>query len=249
MCGRITLRTPAAQLIEMFLCTSVPELLPRYNIAPTQLVICIRSVRDQPLQREAVFMRWGLIPSWAKDMSIASQTINARSETVAEKPSFRSAFAKRRCLIPIDGFYEWQKLSNGKKQPWLMESKDHTPLALAGLWETWSPRNGPASGFHVGGTPAGRGVDAVISCTILTTSANEEMKPLHDRMPVILPPEAWSTWLSDDAKPAQLQHLLVPAPAGSLRQTCVSTVVNRPVVDSPECVTPVDPPEPLISLE
>jgi putative SOS response-associated peptidase YedK len=136
MCGRFTLRTPAAQMLEIFNLVEMPALAPRYNIAPTQLVICIRSVADDPKSREAVQMRWGLMPFWAKDMAIGNQMINARAETVAEKPAFRAAFSKRRCLIPADGFLEWQKLSTGKKQPWLMEMADQQPFAWPGCGNT-----------------------------------------------------------------------------------------------------------------
>jgi putative SOS response-associated peptidase YedK len=232
----------------MFHVPNFPMLAPRYNIAPTQLVICVREVSEQPNSREAVPMRWGLIPFWAKDMTIGNQLINARSETVAEKPSFRNAFAKRRCLIPADGFFEWQKLSTGKKQPWLIERVDHQPFAMAGLWECWTPKRSPdeTSDDHDDSGDAEQGrAEPVISCTILTTGANEDMKPLHDRMPVILPIEAWAAWLSPSSSKGQLSSLLSPQPAGQLRRTCVSTVVNRPFPDNADCIAPVDPPEPL----
>lgn len=233
MCGRFTLRTPAAQMMEIFVVPTMPQLAPRYNIAPTQLVVCIRSATDEPSAREAVNMRWGLIPFWAKDASIGNQMINARAETVAEKPAFRNAFTKRRCLILADGFFEWQKLSTGKKQPWLIETEDQQPFAMAGLWETWTPRN------------SSQGASPVISCSILTIAANDDMRPLHDRMPVILPIESWATWLGANANPSQLGELLKPLPNGLLKRTCVSPVVNRPFPDSPECIQPVNPPEPL----
>lgn len=248
MCGRYTLRTPAAKLIELFQVPAIPMLAPRYNIAPTQLVICVRAVSEQPNSREAVQMRWGLIPFWAKDMTIGNQLINARSETVAEKPSFRNAFAKRRCLIPADGFFEWQKLSTAKKQPWLVQQEDQQPFAMAGLWECWTPKTGPQKSHDEGddadNETKGR-AEPVISCTILTTEANDDMKPLHERMPLILPIEAWAAWLSPHASTGQLSSLLKPLPNGQLFRTCVSTIVNRPFPDNAECITPVDPPEPL----
>lgn len=236
MCGRYTLRTPVTRLIEIFHVPTLPQLSPRYNIAPTQLVVCIRTVADQPNAHEAINMRWGLIPFWAKDMAIGNQMINARAETVAEKPAFRNAFAKRRCLILADGFFEWQKLSTGKKQPWLIEMEDGQPFAMAGLWECWTPRSSSQ-----GSTP-------VTSCSIITTEANDDMKPLHDRMPVILPIESWANWLSPQASVGQLGELLKPLPDGLLTHTSVSTVVNRPFPDNADCIVPVDPPEPLKRL-
>ncbi len=240
MCGRFTLRTPAAQLMELFHVPSMPMLAPRYNIAPTQMVICVRSVLDQPTSNEAIAMRWGLIPFWAKDMAIGNQMINARSETVAEKPAFRSAFKRQRCIVVADGFFEWQKLSTGKKQPWLIEQADHQPFAMAGLWECWTPKPSPDQS-----SSESISTDTVISCTILTTAANEDMSPLHDRMPVILPIEAWATWLSPKANTEQVGKLLQPLPNGQLFRTSVSTVVNRPILDTAECIAPVEPPEPL----
>ncbi len=245
MCGRYTLKTPAAKLIELFRVPSMPMLSPRYNIAPTQLVICVRAVSDQPASNEAIFMRWGLIPFWAKDMKIGNTMINARSETIAEKPAFRTAFAKRRCLIPADGFFEWQKLSTGKKQPWLIEKVDREPFAFAGLWECWHPKAAeePSDGDSdsVESEPAA----PVISCTILTTTANKDMRPLHERMPVILPIESWAAWLSPQASRGQLTEILQPLDDGQLVRTSVSTIVNRPFPDGPQCVEAVDSPEPL----
>ncbi len=234
MCGRYTLRTPAAQLIQLFDVPDMPMLAPRYNIAPTQMVVCVRTVPDQPSSREAVSMRWGLIPFWARDKSIGNQMINARGETVAEKPAFRNSFAKRRCLILADGFFEWQKLTTGKKQPWLIEMDDKQPFAMAGLWESWTPRD------------SSQGSGPVISCSIITTEANDDMKPLHDRMPVILPIEVWTMWLSSQASAGQLQDLLRSLPDGLLTCTSVSTVVNKPFPDNADCIVPTDAPEPLM---
>lgn len=237
MCGRYTLKTPAAQLMDLFRVFDFPELTPRYNIAPTQKVLCIRLDENGILQ--AVMMKWGLIPFWADDQSIGSKMINARGETVAEKPAFRTAFARRRCLIIADGFYEWQKLSTGKKQPWLMEWFDHSPFAMAGLWESWTPK-------ATVGTMSDDPASVVESCSIITTEANSFMSVLHDRMPVILSPESWMAWLSAASGKEQLLGLIKPLEEELLIRTCVSTIVNRPVPDSPDCVQPIDPPEPLV---
>ncbi|MEQ9409214.1 MAG: SOS response-associated peptidase [Fuerstiella sp.] len=217
MCGRFTLSTPAARLMESFQVTEFPPLKPRLNIAPTQSIVCIR--QNATGEREATSMRWGLIPFWAKDLSIGNRLINARAETVAEKPSFRKAFASRRCLIPADGFYEWEKLPDRKKQPWLMQLADGKPFAFAGLWETWKPRPAAASS-DLG--------EWLLSCTILTTSANADVMPVHDRMPVFVLPENYGTWLSNDASVGQLQTLTEPLKDGLLQRRPVSSVINNP---------------------
>ena len=242
MCGRYTLKTSPQQLMSLFQVPFLPDLVPRYNIAPTQPVLVIRAVvggecgvaggaaavvsGGRGPARRAELMRWGLVPSWAKDLSSGAQMINARSETVAEKPSFRSAFSRRRCLIPADGFYEWQKLSDGRKQPWWIHPSAGGVLALAGLWEIWS---------------GGGDGSSVVTCTILTTSAGPDVQNLHDRMPVILAPEQWDLWLSGETARADLQSILRPLPAGSLELLKVSTLVNRPAADSPACLEPLQP--------
>lgn len=237
MCGRFTLKTPAKLLIEIFEVAVLPELRPRYNIAPTQSILTIRAESGPTLHREGIVMRWGLVPFWAKDLSVGNRMINARAETVAEKPSFRQAFAKRRCLIPADGFYEWEKLANGKKQPWFIHQPDEQPFAMAGLWEVWKPK------VAYGADSADDGVqdEIVLSCTILTTESRGDLRELHDRMPVIVPPHNWDMWLSDKSSTAQLQSLLVPLPDNSLERYTVSTMVNRPITDSPQCVAPASP--------
>jgi putative SOS response-associated peptidase YedK len=225
MCGRITLSTPAARLIELFQLTDFPRMDPHYNIAPTHLVICIRS---QENEKQAIPMRWGLVPSWAKDLSIGNRMINARSETAAEKSSFRKAWTHRRCLIPVDGFYEWEKPAkpgSKQKQPWLIHAADNTPFVLAGLWESWQP-------------PESTG-ETVLTCSILTTSANADMSPVHDRMPVIIPPEHHATWLSASTTTSQLTELTQPAADGILTRYRVSTAVNKATFDSPECIAPL----------
>ena len=181
----------------------------RYNIAPTQDILSIRRTEDN---REAVFLKWGLVPSWAKDVSIGAKLINARSETLTEKPSFREAFKKRRCIIPADGFYEWQR-TDGKKQPFFFQVRDESPFGFAGLWERWQ----------------GVGGEAIESCTILTTEANEVLRPVHDRMPVILHPNDYELWLDEDMRKRELiKDLLRPYPSSEMISHPVSTAINSP---------------------
>ena len=227
MCGRFALMTPTEQLALLFdlpetAVSNLPTSVSRFNIAPTQPVAAIRL--DQAGARNFTFFRWGLIPSWAKDIKIGSRMINARSETVAEKPSFRAAFKRRRCLIPADGFYEWQK-RNGGKQPMFIRpaAGEELSFALAGLWELWRDPDG--------GT--------LQSCTILTTSPNELMAPIHNRMPVIIEPEDYDLWLDPEPNPEQGLHLLRPYPAEKMVAYPVSTIVNNPRNDVPECVQPI----------
>ncbi len=226
MCGRFVLIAPGETLIEQFtlnpdVIPSLSNLAPRYNIAPTQPVLAVRLAPDSG-ERELALFRWGLIPSWAKDLSIGSRLINARSETVTDKPSFRAAFKRRRCLIPADGFYEWQRQGN-KKQPIYIHSHDDRPFALAGLWETWQGGDG----------------SVIDSCTILTTEPNELMGPIHNRMPVILEPPDYDLWLHAEPDPDQGLHLLRPYPAPKMRTYPVSTLVNNPRNDSPDCIQPL----------
>lgn len=229
MCGRFTLRTPPAELAEIFSLIREPELRPRYNIAPGQPVAAI-VFDEQRSPHELVMLRWGLVPSWAKDPKIGYRTINARADTVATKPAFRSAFRRRRCLIPADGFYEWQKLDAKHKQPYLISRRDERPFAFAGLYEHWS-------------APDGAALD---TCTIITTDANAPLSVLHDRMPVILDEAAYDVWLDPSRQDlAELEALLRPAPDDLLHFVPVSTLVNNPRNDTPECVAavsgPIDP--------
>jgi putative SOS response-associated peptidase YedK len=210
------LYTPQEAVVRLFGLNSAPDLLPRYNIAPTQSVLAIRA--DEQAGREAQTLRWGLVPFWAKDLAIGSRMINARGETVSEKPAFRQAFRRRRCLIPADGFYEWQKVPGGK-QPWFISRRDDIPLAFAGLWERWDKR----------GTE-----DPVETCTIVTTAANATLAPLHDRMPVILGPQDWDSWLGANTPPEALVDLLRPAADDLLGARPVSRRVNSPGNDGPE---------------
>lgn len=207
MCGRYALRTLSKSLAKAFGVEEVPEYEARFNIAPTQT---IAGVRQTPDGREVKFLKWGLVPSWAKDASMGAKLINARSETVTEKPSFREAFKRRRCLIPADGFYEWAR-AGGKKQPYFFRLRDEQPFGFAGLWDRWQGGDG-----------------AVIeSCTILTTEANDMLKPVHDRMPVILHPEDYEMWLDDDERKTDLRRdLLQPFPAEEMLGHLVSTLVN-----------------------
>jgi putative SOS response-associated peptidase YedK len=221
MCGRYTLRTPAWQIAEAFDLPEVPEVTPRFNIAPTQPVAAIRVAPDGG-HRELTFLRWGLIPSWADDPSIGNRLINARAETVAGKPSYRHSFRAKRCLIVGDGFYEWRK-RDGRKQPYYIRMKDDRPFAFAGLWDQWG---------HDGG--------AIRSCTLITTAANELMAPIHDRMPVIVHPSDYGLWLDPAVtEPVRLQPLLRPYPAEELDAYPVSTFVNPPANDEARCIEPV----------
>jgi putative SOS response-associated peptidase YedK len=217
MCGRYTMKSNPHAVAALCNLPSIPELKARFNIAPTQLVPVVRA---SAAGRELSMLRWGLIPSWAKDPKIAHTLINARSETAAEKPSFRTAFKRRRCLLPSDGFYEWEKV--GKlKMPRHIRRRDEAPFAFAGLWECWRPPDG----------------DPVETCTILTTTANEVTAPYHDRMPVILPPEHFDAWLAPgDADTAAFLPLLIPYSAAEMIAVPANPIVNSPKSDCPECL-------------
>lgn len=235
MCGRFTLRTPMSQLAERFLfdlgdCPvgSPEEPRPRYNVAPSQLVAALRQ-EDPAGPRQLWFPRWGLIPSWAKDPAIAYKMINARGETVAEKPSFRHAFRRRRCLVLADGYYEWQKERGGRKLPFYIRLRGGAPFAFAGLWERWQ-------------TPEG---DPRETCTIITTDANELTHSIHPRMPVILDGGDHEAWLRSPAEEAErLLDALRPYPSDAMEMYRVSTLVNSPKNESPACIEPLDEPPP-----
>ena len=221
MCGRFTLRSKASDVAEVFGLDSLPDLPPRFNIAPTQGVPIVRLGEDG--ERHLSLVHWGLIPFWAKDAAIGNRMINARGDTVASKPAFRQSFIKRRCLIVADGFYEWQKTGGSKKQPFYIRLKNDRPFGFAGLWDRWK---------HDG--------TAIESCTIITTDANELMAPIHDRMPVIVPPDSYDVWLDPAVQdPERLQPLLTAYPAEELTAYPVSTVVNNPRNEQPECITKV----------
>ncbi|MDE3263319.1 MAG: SOS response-associated peptidase [Acidobacteriota bacterium] len=229
MCGRFTNRLSWRELHELMDLSGAPlNLRPRYNVAPGQDVAVVRAAAAD---RTLAMLRWGLIPSWARDPVIAWKLINARSETAAEKPSFSAAFRHRRCLIPADGFYEWER-RGGTRQPWLFGLRDGAPFAFAGLWETWTVPAGAA----LTGSLAERGPgDAVETCTILTAAANETVAPMHSRMPVILPPDSWDPWLAGEDVP------LASCPADDMTAHPVSTLVNRASNEDPRCVEPIAP--------
>ncbi|MCL7454392.1 MAG: SOS response-associated peptidase [Anaerolineae bacterium] len=226
MCGRFTLTTPDQDLAVQFNLPEIPDLKPRYNIAPTQPVAVVR-LPAEGSSRELALVHWGLIPFWADDPKIGARMINARAETAADKPAFRAAFRRRRCLVPADGFYEWQK-QNGPKQPYYIHMADGTPFAFAGLWERWQ---GPD--------------DTVIdSCTLLTTEPNDLIRSLHNRMPVILQPQHYDLWLDPSLEDASvLKPLLRPYASGVMDAYPVSRWVNKPENEGPACI------EPLLGLE
>lgn len=210
MCGRFTLRTPKERIKREFELQEEPLVEARYNIAPSQNILAVRQNVDV---REAAELKWGLMPSWAKDASMGARLINARSETVLEKPSFREAFKKRRCIIPADGFYEWARASGGRKQPYYFRFKDERLFGFAGLWDRWSGQDG----------------EVIESCTILTTEANEVVTPVHDRMPVILHPDTYELWLNADSRNAgSLKELLQPFPESEMICYPVSAQINNP---------------------
>jgi putative SOS response-associated peptidase YedK len=226
MCGRFTLRTPIKDVAELFdLSGFDPQPagreLARYNIAPTQEIAAVRWHPERQ-GRELAWLRWGLVPSWADDPAIGNQLINARAETVATKPAFREAFRTRRCLVPADGFYEWKR-QNRAKQPYYIRLRDDRPFAFAGLYERW----------HRGGS-------AIESCTIITTDSNDLVGTIHNRMPVILDRQQFAAWLDsaiDD--PRILTPLLAPYPAARMIAYPVSTIVNSPRFDAPQCIEAV----------
>ena len=218
MCGRYTLASPTERLAEEFGVDAASiELAPNYNVAPTQGVA---AVLEEGGQRRLEVLRWGLIPPWADDPGIGSRMINARSETAPGKPSFRRAFRERRCLIPADGFYEWQR-TNGAKQPYYIHMEDGRPFAFAGLWESWS-----------------KGEGEIRTCTILTTGANALVGEVHDRMPVILAHDAYDVWLDPASERDELTGLLAPYPEDEMEAYPVSRFVNSPSNNDPRCIEP-----------
>jgi putative SOS response-associated peptidase YedK len=226
MCGRYDITELPLEYFELLLGHAIKdrraEPKARYNVAPTQQVPIIRLNREGEL--EAVDVRWGLLPYWSKEPKTKYSTINARAETVEKLPAYRSAFKARRCLVPATGWYEWQELGPGNKQPWRMHMRDGSPLAFAGLWERW------------------KGDDQVIeSDTIIVTDATEAIAQTHDRMPVILSPEAARQWMNpDEQDSATLKSLLHPYVPPGLEMYRVSTRVNSARGDAPEMITPLD---------
>jgi putative SOS response-associated peptidase YedK len=221
MCGRFSLGASATTLAAQFDLFETPAWAPRYNIAPTQEVLVVLKDPAQS-HRQARRHRWGLIPPWAKDPGIGARMINARAETVATKPAFRRAFRERRCLILADGFYEWRKV-NRHKQPFHIRMRDGRPFAFAGLWEHWGSAERAT----------------IASCTILTTTPNDLLRPLHHRMAVILAPEDYDLWLDPRVEVVErLQLVLRPYPSEEMTAYPVSTQVNSPANDSPDCIEP-----------
>jgi len=225
MCGRYSQTQSAEIIAKAFQVDNVPTLEPRYNIAPTQWVSSVLQT-SASTNRQFKMLYWGLIPSWAKDSKIGAKLINARAETVAEKPAFRSAFRQRRCLVLADGFYEWQQQEAKKqKQPFYFRLSDEHPFAFAGLWERWEDATG----------------EEIESCTLLTTEPNELMRPIHNRMPVILDPKDYDLWLDPEVKKSELlQPLLRSYPTEEMTAYPVSKAVNKPSNDSTECIERVE---------
>ena len=222
MCGRFSLAANTKKLVEAFADYAVPdELTPRYNIAPSQAVAVIANNDRHKIE----LFQWGLIPSWAKDPQIGNRMINARAETLADKPSFKNAYKRRRCLVLADGFYEWKQETGSKtKTPMYIRLASGEPFAFAGLWESW---HGPEDSH-------------VLSCTIITTTPNELLAQIHNRMPVILPAAVYEQWLDPAERgPEQLNGLLRPYPAAEMTAYPVSRLVNSPANDRPECIEPV----------
>jgi putative SOS response-associated peptidase YedK len=225
MCGRFTNKAKPEQIKKEFkVGAKNPDIYqPRFNIAPSQM---IDVVFEPETERILSQLKWGLVPSWAKDSEIGNRMINARAETLTEKPSFREAFKSRRCIIPASGFYEWQKTNRGAKQPFYFYLKEKEVFGFAGLWEAWIDKQ------------TGEELE---TCTIITTEANEVLKPVHERMPVILKPESYDEWLDAKGKNTdKLQKLLVPYPADEMSSHAVSRSVNIPASNSEELIQPLN---------
>ena len=223
MCGRVTQKLSSAEYAAIFeardLATTPGG---AYNVAPTQGIVAVRIADGE---RVADRLRWGLVPSWSDGPDPRGRLINARAETVASSPAFRASFRSKRCLVPVDGFYEWRK-TDGRSVPFYIAGADGRPLALAGLWSSWTD---PASGL------------VLRSCAVITTTPNETMAPIHDRMPAIVPPDAWARWLAPDADPGELAALLGPA-AATLAVREVRPLVNNPRNQGPDLIVPVEAP-------
>ena len=224
MCGRFAQASGPEALAALFdlSADSVPPYKPRYNLAPTQPALVLRR-HPKSNEKELTFLVWGLIPSWADDPSIGSRLINARAETLAQKPAFRTAFRRRRCLVPADGFYEWKRAGK-RKQPYFIARKDGKPMALAGLWEHWQSADG----------------SVIETFTLITTEPNELVSKFHNRMPAILPKEVFDLWLHPHTDKKTLQALLLtPYPATWLTAWPVSPLVNHPANDDPSLIAPL----------
>jgi putative SOS response-associated peptidase YedK len=228
MCGRYTLHHTPREIRERFGVDTLEELLfPRYNIAPSQIVPVIRSHQSSVAGghlREMAGCKWGLIPYWAKDPKIGNNLINAKAETISEKPSFKNAFAKRRCLIPADGFFEWRKRGKEPSQPIYVRRRDSGLFAFAGLWEAWK-------------TPEGETLE---TCTIITVEPNEFISKIHHRMAAILKPDEEAAWIDPKSKSDELLRLLRPYESDDLEAFPVSRAVNSPAHDGPDCIAPAE---------
>jgi putative SOS response-associated peptidase YedK len=226
MCGRYLITSAPEAIRNLFRYAEEPDFPPRYNVAPTQPVPVVRLVNGA---RSFALMRWGLIPGWVKEPNAFSLLINARGETVGDKPAFRNAMRYRRCLFPADGFYEW-KSEGGRKRPFCIRPRDGKPIAFAGLWETWVGPNG----------------EEVDTACIVTTAANSTLAPLHDRMPVVIAPDAFDFWLDCTGVDALMAGALItPAPENLFEAYEISTAVNRTANDSPDVIAPLgEQPEP-----
>lgn len=225
MCGRFVSKAEKEEIKKEFNVEIAAGNVPaaRYNIAPTQMIAAIAEIENA---RELASFKWGLIPHWAKDDSIGNKLINARAETLTEKPSFREAFRSRRCIIPASGFYEWQKQAKGAKQPFYFYLKDKEVFGFAGLWEEWLDE-------QTG--------ELTETCTIITTEANEVLKPVHDRMPVILKAGDYDFWLDEKVKDtSKLQNLLIPYSAKEMDSHAVSRSINNPAANSEELIAPLN---------
>ena len=221
MCGRYAFFSPAEAVRRTFALDDMPTLVPRYNIAPTQPVPAVRVVEGGT--RRLSMLHWGLVPRWAKERAIGNRMINARAETLAEKPAYRDAFRRRRCLVLADGWYEWQAAAGGK-QPWFIRMRDARPFAFAGLWERWKD-------------PADESL--LESCTIVTTDASESMRRIHDRMPAVLAEQDWDRWLDPAcADTTRLSQALGPFTGEALQAWPVSRLVNAPKNDGPKLIEP-----------
>jgi putative SOS response-associated peptidase YedK len=221
MCGRFTLTSPDSGIAAQFNLLDLPALEPRYNIAPTQPVAAVRMAAEGTA-RELVMFHWGLIPFWAKDPQVGARLINARSETVADKPAFRDALRRRRCLVLSDGFYEWQKQEGGK-QPFYFRLREGDSFGIAGLWERWEGRD-----------------EVIESCTLITTEANDLLRSIHDRMPVMVQPKDYDLWLDRGVRQSELLlPMLRPYPSEEMLGYPVSRRVNDPDNDDPQCIEPL----------
>ncbi|MGI8556159.1 MAG: SOS response-associated peptidase [Pyrinomonadaceae bacterium] len=217
MCGRFTSGKPEKIKINGINAADLEGAKPRYNIAPSQQILSVINTSDE---KHALYLQWGLIPSWSKEPS-GSGIINARAETLLEKPSFRDSFKRRRCLIPADGFYEWKR--TGKiKQPYYFQMKDESVFSFAGIWDVWKTDG-----------------KEIISCAIITTAPNELLSPIHNRMPAILHRNDFDTWLNNEVKTDELEDLLKPFPDEYMKGCAVGTNVNSPGVDDPQLIEPL----------